>query len=96
MVLAGIEIDSVDAPWAGGVQIIEQVISSRGYAQNHVIRIDVQKAPIHSRVFPSERVDELIIELCMLCKGFIVVYAVVAVLVESRRQWKIRAQIHHS
>ena len=81
------------ASWTCLIEIVQYVISSRGYAKDDIITANVEEAVIDSGIFPGEGIDILVVKLGVLLQGVIVVDASLVVLVEHRWQWEIRAQI---
>ena len=82
MILIRVEIDSMYASWACLIEIVQHVVSSRGYAKNGIVAADVEEAMVDSGVFPGEGINVLVVELGMLFEGVIVVDASLIVLVE--------------
>ena len=70
------------ASWPCLIEIVQYVISSRGYAKNDVITADVEEAVIDSGIFPGEGVDILIVELGVLLESVVVVNASLVILVK--------------
>ncbi len=82
MILVRVEIDSMYASWACLIEIVQHIISSRGYAKNDIVTADVEEAMVDSGIFPGEGVNVLVVELGMLYESVIVVDASLVVLVE--------------
>lgn len=82
MVLIRVEIDCVYASWTCLIEIVQYIVSGRGYAKNDIITADVEETMIDPGIFPGEGVDVLIVELGVLSESIVVIDASLVVLVE--------------
>ena len=89
MVLVGVQVDSVHSLRAV-LKIVQDVITSTGNGQDHIITRNVQESMVNARILPGECVDVLILELGVLRELIIVKDPVVVVLVECGGQRKVR------
>ena len=89
MILIWVEIDCVYASWTCLIEIVQYIISGRGYAKNDIITADVEEAMIDAGIFPREGVDIFVVELGVLFESVVVVDASLVVLVKHRWQWKV-------
>ena len=72
VVLIGVKVDCVDPSRVCDGQILEQVISTTREAEYRVTVFNLQQTLAHSRIFPSESVEIVMIELHVLLQLFIV------------------------
>lgn len=92
MVLVRVQVDGVHSARAV-LQIVQDVITSTGDRQDHIIASYVQETVVDTRIFPVESVDILVLELSVLREQVIVANPIVVVLVEGRRQREVRVQV---
>lgn len=93
MILIRVQVNGVDTPGVGSDEIIKQVISCAGQAKDGVVVFDLQEALIHPRIFPSECIEIVLIELRMFPQVLVVVYARLVVLVKGTRKGRLALRL---
>lgn len=94
MALGWVQVDGVDSGWALH-RIRQDVISRTANCQNDIVRLEVQNSGVYTRIFPSESVDVLIVELLMLLELVVIVDSPVVILIEERGQRKIGREVEN-
>ena len=82
MVLIWVEIDCMYAPRTCLIKVVKNVITGRRHTENDIFAVDIEEAMIDTRIFPSECVDILVVELGVLLESVIVIDAPLVILVE--------------
>lgn len=92
MVLAGVQVDGVDAG-RGLQRVREDVVARAGDGEHDVVAAELEDLAVDAGVFPGEGVDVLVVELGVFWELVVVVDAPVVVLVKEGGQGEVSGEV---
>lgn len=95
MVLRWVEIDGMNTLWLLQ-KVVEDVVSSTSDGQDDIVMVDLEELSVDLGILPVEGVDVFVSKLLMLLEKVVVIDSPVVLLVESRREREVGAQIDNS
>lgn len=95
MILVGVQVNCVYTARVL-LKIVQDIVTGTSDCQDHIVLTDIKQSVIHTRIFPGECVDVLILKLGVLGQHVIVVDPVVVILIESAWKRQVCAKVNHS